>query len=339
MVADAAAISDNPRRDEGIDADWKAITTVVVVAIVADAALIMSARCDGAEHCDNYGDSGGNISYGDGDGRGGMVDLGRNEGDNAYYKEVMVLKDVAITAKVFTAIAVVAAEAMVPKTAGNSSDSAGDVFKATTVVAAVVITKDATRADYPGRDEGSDVVKKVMTAGVVVAMVADAVAKSDGAEDIGNHGDSGGQVSYGTGGGAALAMTQDENDGSEDFGNYGDSGCEAGEVTAVVGGSDDPGRDEGSDAALEAITAVDVVAIVAADAMVRKTPAIMATAAAKVLEATAVISDVTWETIGAMVLGAGDFGNYGDSGCEAGEVTAVVGGSDDQDATRAAMPP
>ncbi|KAI8479287.1 hypothetical protein Bbelb_429790 [Branchiostoma belcheri] len=183
---------------------------------------------------------------------------------------------------------------MVPKTAGNGSDSAGDVFKATTVVAAVVITKDATKADYPGRDEGSDVVKKVMTAGVVVAMVADAVAKSDGAEDIGNYGDSGGQVSYGTGGGAALAMTQDakmaENDGSEDFGNYGDSGCEAGEVTAVVGGSDDPGRDEGSDAALEAITAVDVVAIVAADAMVRKTPAIMATAAAKVLEATAVVT-------------------------------------------------
>ncbi|KAI8518802.1 hypothetical protein Bbelb_020590 [Branchiostoma belcheri] len=161
------------------------------------------------------------------------------------------------------------AEAMVPKTAGNSSDSAGDVFKATTVVAAVVITKDATRADYPGRDEGSDVVKKVMTAGVVVAMVADAVAKSDGAEDIGNYGDSGGQVSYGTGGGAALAMTQDENDGSEDFGNYGDSGCEAGEVTAVVGGSDDPGRDEGSDAALEAITAVDVVAIVAAVTAIR----------------------------------------------------------------------
>ncbi|KAI8479289.1 hypothetical protein Bbelb_429810 [Branchiostoma belcheri] len=31
--------SDNPRRDEGVDADWKAITTVVVVAMVADAAL------------------------------------------------------------------------------------------------------------------------------------------------------------------------------------------------------------------------------------------------------------------------------------------------------------
>ncbi|KAI8518803.1 hypothetical protein Bbelb_020600 [Branchiostoma belcheri] len=42
-------------------------------------------------------------------------------------------------------------EAMVPKTAGNSSDSAGDVFKATTVVAAVVITKDATRASMPNR--------------------------------------------------------------------------------------------------------------------------------------------------------------------------------------------
>ncbi|KAI8482946.1 hypothetical protein Bbelb_393640 [Branchiostoma belcheri] len=79
-----------------------------------------------------------------------------------------------------------------------------------------------------------------------------------------------------------------KNDGSQDFGNYGDSGCEAGEVTAVVSGSDDPGRDEGSDSALEAITAVDFVAIVAAEAMVRKTPAIMATAAAKVLEATAV---------------------------------------------------
>ncbi|KAI8494450.1 hypothetical protein Bbelb_276760 [Branchiostoma belcheri] len=319
--------SDNPRRDEGVDADWKAITTVVVVAIVADAALIIAAkkvlqatavvaptamiqdvmrsamsprsqyRSDGAEDCGDYGES----FYSDRGGRGGSDYPGLDEGGKVSLE--------AMTA--------VVAEAMVPKTAGNGSDSAGDVFKATTVVTAVVITKDATKAsckgsssdrdgrgdsDYPGRDEGSDVVKKVMTAGVVVAMVADAVAKSDGAEDVGNYGDSGGQVSYGTGGGAALAMTQDakmaENDGSEDFGNYGDSGCEAGEVTAVVGGSDDPGRDEGGDAALEEITAVDVVAIVAADAMVRKTPAINGDSS----------SEGTY--------GSEDCGNYGGNECE-----------------------
>ncbi|KAI8494446.1 hypothetical protein Bbelb_276720 [Branchiostoma belcheri] len=77
------------------------------------------------------------------------------------------------------------------------------------------------------------------------------------------------------------------NDGSQDFGNYGDSGCEAGELTAVVGGSDDPGRDEGSDAASEAMTAVDVVAIVAAELMVPKIAAITAAVNAKVLTATA----------------------------------------------------
>ncbi|KAI8494454.1 hypothetical protein Bbelb_276800 [Branchiostoma belcheri] len=205
MVADAAAITDNPRRDEGIDADWKAITTVVVVAIVADAALIMSARCDGAEHCDNYGDSGGNISYGDGDGRGGMVlDATRATMPTirAAKKVLQATAVVAPTAMIqdamgaamsprrryrsggaedcgdygesfysdrgvrggsdypgldeggkvsLEAMTAVVAEAMVPKTKGNGSDSAGDVSKATTVVAAVVITKDATRASMPNR--------------------------------------------------------------------------------------------------------------------------------------------------------------------------------------------
>ncbi|KAI8518850.1 hypothetical protein Bbelb_021070 [Branchiostoma belcheri] len=95
---------------------------------------------DGAEDSVIYGES----SSGDRGGRTNSYNPGRN-------KEVMVVEDVAITAKVFTAIAVVAAEAMVPKTAGNGSDSADDVFKATTVVAAVVITKDATRASMPNR--------------------------------------------------------------------------------------------------------------------------------------------------------------------------------------------
>ncbi|KAI8479286.1 hypothetical protein Bbelb_429780 [Branchiostoma belcheri] len=155
MVADAAAISDNPRRDEGIDADWKAITTVVVVAIVADAALIMSARCDGAEHCDNYGDSGGNISYGDGDGRGGMVDLGRNEGDNAYYKATAV---VAPTAMIQDAMGA----AMSPRRryrSGGAEDCGdyGEIFTAIAVVAAAVaITQDSMRAaKSPRGDDGS----------------------------------------------------------------------------------------------------------------------------------------------------------------------------------------
>ncbi|KAI8482951.1 hypothetical protein Bbelb_393690, partial [Branchiostoma belcheri] len=139
------------------------------------------------------------------------------------------------------------AEAMVPKTAGNSSDSGGEVFKATTVVAADAMVRKMARA-----------APKVLQATVMVA----------------------------------------ENDGSEDFGNYGDSGCEAGEVTAVVGGSDDPGRDEGSDVALEAITAVDVVAIVAAEAMVRKTPAINGDSS----------SEGNY--------GSEDCGNYGGSECE-----------------------
>ncbi|KAI8494452.1 hypothetical protein Bbelb_276780 [Branchiostoma belcheri] len=257
--------------------------------------------------------------------------------------------------------------------------TAAKVLQATVMVAVTATIQDATRAAMSPRN--------------------------DGAEDIRNYGDSGGQVSYDTGGGAALAMAQDGNDGSQDFVNYGDSGCEAGEVTAVVGGSDDPGRDEGSDAALEAMTAVDVVAIVAAEAMVRKTPATaaakflpatavvaveamvptsaenssdsggevfkattvveahaivrkMATAAAKVLQATAVVAEVMvpktsaitattaakflrhrrWRCVsddpGGEIGGDGsdgveDFGNSDDSGCEAGEVTAVVGGSDD----------
>ncbi|KAI8479292.1 hypothetical protein Bbelb_429840 [Branchiostoma belcheri] len=266
----------NPGRNGGGDVALKTITSGVIGTMVTDAAAIS----DGSEGCGDYGES----FYSDRGGRGGSDYPGLDEGGKV-------------------ALEAVVAEAMVPKTAGNGSDSAGDVFKATTVVAAVVITKDATRADdaeddgsgckgsssdrngrgdsdYSGHDEGSDVVKKV-TAGVVVAMVADAVAKSDDAEDVGNYGDSGGQVSNGTGGGAALAMTQDakmaamsprsrlqqwflerwsqKRDGAKDFGNSDGSGCEAGEVTAVVGSSDDPGRDKGSDFALETITAVVVI--------------------------------------------------------------------------------
>ncbi|KAI8479285.1 hypothetical protein Bbelb_429770 [Branchiostoma belcheri] len=218
--------------------------------------------------------------------------------------------------------------------------TAAKVLQATVMVAVTATIQDATRAAMSPRN--------------------------DGAEDIRNYGDSGGQG----------------NDGSQDFVNYGDSGCEAGEVTAVVGGSDDPGRDEGSDAALEAMTAVDVVAIVAAEAMVRKTPATaaakflpatavvaveamvpktagnssdsggevfkattvveahaivrkVATAAAKVLQATAVVAvtvtiqDATRAAMSPRNDGVEDFGNSDDSGCEAGEVTAVVGSSDD----------
>ncbi|KAI8494455.1 hypothetical protein Bbelb_276810 [Branchiostoma belcheri] len=122
---------------------------------------------------------------------------------------------------------------------------------------------------------------KVLQATVMVAVTATIQgatraamsSRNDGAEDIGNYGDSGGQVSYGTGGGAALAMTQDAkmagSDGAKDFGNSDGSGCEAGEVTAVVGSSDDPGRDKGSDFALETITAVVVVTIVVDAAAIR----------------------------------------------------------------------
>ncbi|KAI8518849.1 hypothetical protein Bbelb_021060 [Branchiostoma belcheri] len=221
------------------------------------------------------------------------------------------------------------------------------------------------------------------TAAAKVLQATAVVAENDGSEDFGNYGDSGceaGEVTAVVGGSddPGRETGGDRNDGSQDFGNYGDSGCEAGEVTAVVGGSDDPGRETGSDsgcnhrgdsdnpgrddcgdeamvptsAANSSDSVVDVfkgTTVVEADAMVRK----MATAAAKVLQATAVVAvtvtiqDATREvmvpktsaitataavkflTAPAGNNGSQDFGNNGDSGCEAGEVTAVVGGSDD----------
>ncbi|KAI8518856.1 hypothetical protein Bbelb_021130 [Branchiostoma belcheri] len=174
--------SDNPRRDEGVDADWKTITTVVVVAMVADTA------CDGSEDCGIYGDSGGNISYGDGDARGGSDDAENcgNYGDSFY------------------------------------SDRGG-----------------RGGSDHPGFDEGGKVALEAMTAVVAVTKVADG------------------------------------SDGAKDFGNSDGSGCEASEVTAVVDGSDDPGRDEGSD-----------------DRMVPKTVAIMPKSAENFVTATAVVAAV-----------------------------------------------
>ncbi|KAI8494451.1 hypothetical protein Bbelb_276770 [Branchiostoma belcheri] len=170
--------SDNLRRDEGVDADWKAITTVVVVAIVTDVALIMSTRCDATEHCGNYGDGGGNISYGDGDGRDGMGDLGRNEGDNAYYKEVIVLKTVAITAIVFTAIAVVAvvaAAAIGLKTVANNGYSGGEVFYADYGCRGVPYGDGGGRDGIanPGRHKDGDFALETITEAVVVTIVAD----------------------------------------------------------------------------------------------------------------------------------------------------------------------
>ncbi|KAI8494449.1 hypothetical protein Bbelb_276750 [Branchiostoma belcheri] len=125
------------------------------------------------------------------------------------------------------------------------------------------------------------------------------------------------------------------------------------------GDSDNPGRDDWGDVALKPITAVAL-----GDAMVRQ----MATAAAKVLQATAVVAvtatiqDATREVMVPKTLaitattapsflrhrrlrcvsddpgrenggdgsdGSQDFGNSDDSGCKSGEVTAVVGSSDD----------
>ncbi|KAI8479288.1 hypothetical protein Bbelb_429800 [Branchiostoma belcheri] len=123
-------------------------------------------------------------------------------------------------------------------------------------------------SDYPGRDEEGDVAKKVMTAGVV-AIVADAVVKrgSDGAEDVGNYGDCGGQVSYGTGGGAVLAAAKFLTATAV-------VAVEAMVPTSAANSSDSVG---------------DVfkgTKVVESDAMVRK----IATAAAKVLQATAVVA-------------------------------------------------
>ncbi|KAI8518851.1 hypothetical protein Bbelb_021080 [Branchiostoma belcheri] len=210
--------SDNPRRDEGIDADWKAITTVVVVAMVADAALII---CDATEHSGNYGDGGGNISYGDGDGRDetdGAEDCGdygesfysdrggRGGSDYPGLDEGSKVSLEAMTAVV--APRIVADDSIEAKTSAITATAAATFLSANEVVAAVAITPDSTRTS------------------TITAT----------------------SVSNGTGGGAALAMTQDAemegSDGSQNFDNYGDSGCKAGEVTAVVGGSDDPGRVE-----------------------------------------------------------------------------------------------
>ncbi|KAI8518852.1 hypothetical protein Bbelb_021090 [Branchiostoma belcheri] len=170
--------SDNPRRDEGVDADWKAITTVVVVAMVADAAL----------NCDNYGDSGGNISYGDGGGRGGMGNLGRNEGVNAYNEavttvvvvamEVIVLKTVAITAKVFTAIAVVAAVAITQDSTSSRAakcDGAEDCSNLRLIGGEVPYGDGGGRDGIaiPGRHNSGDFALETITAAVVVTIVAD----------------------------------------------------------------------------------------------------------------------------------------------------------------------
>ncbi|KAI8494448.1 hypothetical protein Bbelb_276740 [Branchiostoma belcheri] len=253
--------SDNSRRDEGINADWKAITTVVVVAMVADDALII---CDATEHCGNYGDSGGNISYGDGDGRDGSDDA----------------ENWAITAIVFTAIAVVAAVAITRIRRGrqsrlrgddgsgfwkrwcqrlcNSDGSGCEASEVTAVVDGSYGSEDCAtygdrdrggNSDNPGRNEDSDFAKEAITA-----------VGCDGAEHCDNYGDSGGNISYGDGDGRVGMGDLGRNEGDNAYYKDAmvrknrDSGCKAGEVTAVVGSSDGPGRDKGSDVALEAMT-------------------------------------------------------------------------------------
>ncbi|KAI8482949.1 hypothetical protein Bbelb_393670 [Branchiostoma belcheri] len=201
----------------------EATVVVAATAIIQDA----TRACDGSEDCGIYGDSGGNISYGDGDARGGDR--------------------------------------------GGRTDSYD-----------------------PGRDEVGDVAYKTITSWIIGTMVTDATAKSDDAENCGNYGDSfysdrGGRggsdhPGFDEGGKVALeAMTAvvavtkvaDGSDGAKDFGNSDGSGCEASEVTAVVDGSDDPGRVEGSD-----------------DRMVPKTVAIMPKSAENFVTATAVVAAV-----------------------------------------------
>ncbi|KAI8494445.1 hypothetical protein Bbelb_276710 [Branchiostoma belcheri] len=86
-------------------------------------------------------------------------------GDGPADAEAMVPKTAGNSSdscgEVFKATTVVAAEAMVPKTAGNSSDSGGEVFKATTVVAADAMVRKMARA-----------APKVLQATVMVAVTA-----------------------------------------------------------------------------------------------------------------------------------------------------------------------
>ncbi|KAI8494453.1 hypothetical protein Bbelb_276790 [Branchiostoma belcheri] len=275
---------DNLGRDEDSDFALEAITR--------------GSRDDGC-------DCGDEISYGDGDGRGGIDNPGH---------DAMVQKTVAITAtagakgncrgdsdnpgrddwgdvalKPITAVAL--GDAMVRKMA----TAWAKVLQATAVIAVTATIQDATREvmvpktlaitattaakflTAPAGSDGSQDFVNYGDSGCKAGEVTAVVGRSDDAENCGNYGDSfysdrGGRgdsdyPGLDEGGKVALeAMTAvvavtkvaDGSDGAKDFGNSDGSGCEASEVTAVVDGSDDPGRVEGSDVALEAITAAVV---------------------------------------------------------------------------------
>ncbi|KAI8482950.1 hypothetical protein Bbelb_393680 [Branchiostoma belcheri] len=291
--------SDDPGRDKGSDVALEAITAVLVVTIVADAAAIRSARFYRGQDFGDYGDSGGDVSYGNGGGRSGS--------DNSKFDEdgydPIIWKSSAIT-----------------KTA------AADVFFGD--------RGDRGDSDNPGRDEDVSVPKNGTNNGDYGGGVSYDNDRG-GCKDCGNYGDSGGEVSYGDGDGRGGS------DGAQNCGNYGNNGGkDSGGNRGGRGNSDNLRRDEGVDADWKAKTTVVVVAIdamvpntvvitatatatatetflvatamVAVDAMVRKTRYITARAARKVLQATAVVAPTAMiqdETSDS----AEDCGNYGDS--------------------------